>query len=236
MISKNMSYNLNYLDRFSMMLSDKEKKNLLSKSIIVFGVGGVGGSVAHMLARSGIQHMAIVDFDTVDITNINRQIIANHNNLGQAKVDVCEQQLKEINPNIKIQKYNLKLNENSILEIPLNEFDYIVDCIDDIKAKKLLISYADINKKPILCAMGAGNRYKDIPNFEIADISKTSYDPIAKILRKYCASERIKKLSVCYTKQKATKFDCNTIGSVVYYTMNMATVMCAKIVNDIIGG
>lgn len=236
MISKNMSYNLDYLNRFLMMLNEDEKKKLLSSRIIIFGVGGVGGSVAHMLVRSGIQNLAIVDFDLVDVTNINRQIIADFSNINQSKVDVCENQLKQINPNIQITKYNLKLDENTIHNINFENYDYIVDCIDDIKAKKLLISLADTKKKSILCAMGAGNRYKDIPNFEIADISKTSYDPIAKILRKYCINERIKKLSVCYTKQKATKFDCNTIGSVIYYTMNMATVMCAKIINDIIGG
>ena len=84
--------------------------------------------------------------------------------------------------------------------------------------------------------MGAGNRYAEIPQFEISTIEKTSYDPLAKILRKFCAQEGIKKLQVCYTKQKALKFNCKTIGSVVYYPINMASVMCAKVINDIIGG
>ena len=84
--------------------------------------------------------------------------------------------------------------------------------------------------------MGAGNRYEEVPQFEIVDISKTSYDKIAKILRKFCSQEGIKKLQVCYTKQKAVKFDCNIIGSVVYYPVNMASVMCAKVINDIIKG
>ena len=82
--------------------------------------------------------------------------------------------------------------------------------------------------------MGAGNRFAEIPMFEISKIEKTSYAPLAKILRKFCAEECIKNLQVCYTKQKAIKFNCKTIGSVVYYTMNMASVMCAKIINDII--
>lgn len=235
MISKNMFYNDESFNRFVMMLDEEEKQNLFSSRIIIFGVGGVGGSVAHMLARSGIQHIALVDFDTIDKTNINRQIISNSSNIGKVKVEECKRQLLEINPNIDIEIYNFKLDDSTINSIDFSKYDYIVDCIDDIKAKKLLISHACVNGKNILCAMGAGNRYKDIPNFEIADISKTSYDPIAKILRKYCQTERIKKLNVCYTKQKATKFDCKTIGSVVYYTMNMATVMCAKIINDILG-
>ena len=82
--------------------------------------------------------------------------------------------------------------------------------------------------------MGAGNRYQEIPHFEIANIGKTSYDPIAKILRKYCEKERINKLTVCYTKQKALKFDCKSVGSVVYYPVSMACTMCAKIINDIL--
>ena len=81
--------------------------------------------------------------------------------------------------------------------------------------------------------MGAGNRYKEVPQFEICDISKTSYDKLAKAIRKFCAEESINKLQVCYTKQKPLKFDCKTIGSVVYYPINMASVMCAKIINDI---
>ena len=98
----------------------------------------------------------------------------------------------------------------------------------------LLILKAKENHVPILCAMGAGNRFEGIPCFEIADIKKTSYDPIAKILRKFCIEQSINKLNVCYTKQKAMKFDCKTIGSMVYYVVNMATVMCAKVINDIV--
>ena len=122
----------------------------------------------------------------------------------------------------------------SVKDIDFSDYDYIVDCIDDVNAKKLLIKKAKELNIPILCAMGAGNRYKEIPQFEIADISKTSYDRLAKVIRKFCVEERINKLQVCYTKQKPLKFDCKTIGSVVYYPISMASVMCAKIINDII--
>ena len=138
-------------------------------------------------------------------------------------------------PNIPgLQDFRLNFWLSIICLIDFSSVDYIVDCIDDIPAKKLLIKRANMLKLPILCAMGAGNRYKGIPNFEIEDIEKTSYDPIAKLLRKFCATEGIKKLQVCYTKQNALKFDCKTIGSVVYYVVNMASIMCAKIINDII--
>ena len=229
-----MFYNEDIFNRFLMMLNENQTKNLFSKSIIVFGVGGVGSAVAHMLVRSGIQNLTLVDFDKIDITNINRQLVANTENVGKIKVEELKIQLNKISPNAKITSICMKYGEDTAKKIDLTKFDYIVDCIDDIKAKKLLILKANEHKIPILCAMGAGNRYVGVPNFEIADIKKTSYDPIAKILRKFCADQGINKLQVCYTKQKATKFDCKTIGSVVYYVVNMASIICSKVVNDIL--
>ena len=220
--------------RFTMMLNEKQINNLFSARIIVFGVGGVGGAVVHMLVRSGIQNIAIVDFDNIDKTNINRQFVANISNVGELKVDELKKQINLINPNSKVDKYAIKLDEETINDIDFTNFDYIIDCIDDVNAKKLLIKKAKEINLPILCAMGAGNRYAEVPQFEIVDISKTSYDKLAKIIRKFCVEERIKKLQVCYTKQKPVKFDCKTIGSVVYYPVNMASVMCAKVINDII--
>ena len=232
-ITENLS-SKTFLSRFEMMLTQQQLTSLLSKRVIVFGVGGVGGALVHMLVRSGIQHIAIVDFDTIDITNINRQVIANHNNIGKLKVNELKKQLLQINPDLDVKKFNAKLTPDNIKKFKLQEYDYIVDCIDDIKAKKEIILFAHNNKIPILSAMGAGNRYKEIPQFEIANITKTSYDPIAKILRKFCQEQRINRLNVCYTKQKATKFNCQIIGSVVYYPINMASVMCSKVINDIL--
>lgn len=217
-----------------MMLNPEQTKNLFNKSIIVFGVGGVGGAVAHMLIRAGIQNITLVDFDKIDISNINRQFVANTTNMGKVKVEEIKNQLQEINPNAKIEICNTKYSQETEHLIDLSKYDYIIDCIDDIKAKKLLILNANKLNIPIICAMGAGNRYEGIPNFEIAKISKTSYDPIAKILRKFCAEQGINNLQVCYTKQKATKLNGKTIGSAVYYVVNMATVICAKVVNDIL--
>ena len=114
MITKNTSYNLEFLDRFTMMLDEKQVKNLLSFRVLLFGVGGVGSAVANMLIRSGIHDLRIVDFDTIDLTNVNRQLLANSLNIGKLKVDELEKQLKEINPNVKITKYPLKLDENTI--------------------------------------------------------------------------------------------------------------------------
>ena len=232
-----MYYNLTKEEtftRFTMMLNEEQIKNLFSARVIVFGVGGVGSALTQMLVRSGIQNIGIVDFDVVSISNINRQLIANSKNIGKLKVEECKHQIESINPFSKVVCYPFKLDETTIKDIDFSQYDYIVDCIDDINAKKLLIKQAKQLNIPILCAMGAGNRYKEIPQFEITDISKTSYDKLAKVIRKFCAEERIGKLQVCYTKQKPLKFDCKTIASVVYYPISMASAMCAKVINDII--
>ena len=219
-----------------MMLDNDKQEQLINSSVIVFGVGGVGGAVANFLIRSGVKRLGIVDFDTISTTNINRQLVAFSDNVGKLKVDELEIMLKSINPDVIIDKYPFKLDSDTINQIDFSKYQIIADCIDDIPNKKLLISKANELNKYIICACGAGNRYEEIPNFEVTDIKNTSYDAIAKILRKFCSEQGIKKLDVCYTKQKAVKFDCKTIGSVVYYPVSMACCITAKIINKILGG
>ena len=194
--------NLDFLNRFKLMLTSEQLTRLLSSRVIVFGVGGVGGAVCHFLVRSGIQNIDVVDFDTIDVTNINRQLVAYQNNVGKFKVDEIKNQLLSINKNLNINAFNLKYSAETQNKINLN--------------------------------MGAGNRYKEVPNFQIADISKTSYDPLAKIIRKFCVENNIKKLNVCYTKQKAVKFDSKIIASVVYYPISMACAICSHVINSIL--
>lgn len=223
-------------DRLELLIGSNGIARLKKANVIIFGVGGVGSNLANMLVRSGIENLSLVDFDTIDITNINRQIVANSTNIDKIKVEEMASQLKAINPDVKIKTYPFKLDGETIGKIDFSGADYIIDCIDDIPAKKLLIKYAFSHNIKILSAMGAGNRYKGVPKFEISKIEKTSYDPIAKILRKFCKEEGIKGYYVCYTTDKPEQTNCKTIGSVVYYVVNMASVMCAKIINDIIGG
>jgi len=223
-----------FLSRFKQMLSNEQLDNLLSKKIILFGVGGVGGAVAEMLVRSGVTNLTIVDFDKIDITNINRQIISTNSNIGRLKVEAFKDRLLDINPNLNLTTIANSLTDENILDYNLKHYDYVIDCIDDLKAKQALIKFCYENKIRLLVSCGAGNRYKEIPHFEVEDIHKTSYDVLAKLLRKFCVKEGIKKLPVVYTKQKSLKFDCKTIGSVVYYPMSMACVIVAKVINDII--
>ena len=199
-----MSYkidNYSYLSRFLQMLNDDQISRLFSAKIIIFGVGGVGGALAHFLVRAGIQYLDIVDFDTIDISNLNRQLVAYRDNIGRLKVDTLKEQLLNINPNLEISIYPTKLSRDTLASFHLDKYDIIVDCIDDVSAKKLLIKSASESNIYILSAMGAGNRYIGIPEFKIANIQKTEYDPLAKIIRKFCKDEGINRLEVWYTIQ-----------------------------------
>lgn len=226
-----------FLKRFAIMLPNDKLDNLLHEKVILFGVGGVGGSVAEMLVRSGVFNLTIVDFDVVDITNINRQVIALNSTVGQFKVDVLKNRLLDINPNANIVTIQDKLTETNLNGFNLSDYDYVIDCIDDVRAKKELIKHCYLNDINIIVSCGAGNRYKEIPAFELVDIHKTSYDPLAKLLRKFCVENRIKHLKVVYTKQKSIKIqnsNTKTIGSVAYYPVSMACVIVAKVINDLL--
>ena len=187
-------------DRTRMLLGTELMNRILAKKVIVFGVGGVGGFVVEALVRAGIQTIAIVDYDIVDITNINRQIIALHSTIGRAKVEVMEERIKDINPNAEIRIFAEKLTSENIEDFNLNEYDYIVDAIDDVPAKLLLISTAKQLEVPIICSMGTGNKF-DPSHFRIDDIKKTHTCPLAKAIRKETAKMGIKHLKVLYSSE-----------------------------------
>ena len=173
---------------------------LNSKHIAVFGLGGVGGHACEALARSGIGELTIIDNDVVDISNINRQLIATHSSVGQAKVDVMEKRLLDINPNIKIhriQKFYLYEDDS----IDFSKFDYVVDAIDTVSGKIGIILNCHKNNIPVISALGCGNKM-DPTKLEVTDISKTSYDPLAKVMRKKLRENGINHLKVVYSKEE----------------------------------
>ncbi len=219
--------------RFSMMIGEKKMNKLNEKRIILFGVGGVGGYVAEMLVRSGICDLTIVDFDKVDVTNINRQIVALHSTVGKYKVDVMEERLLDINPDANIVTIKEKLSAENINNFNLVDYDYIVDCIDDVKAKQALIKYCSQNELNIIVSCGAGNRYKNNPQFLVSDISKTNYDRLAKVIRKFCQTEDIQKLNVVWTKEQPQKAS-KVIGSVAYFPASMACTLSSFVINQLL--
>ena len=165
--------------RTSIVIGKENVEKLKNSKIAVLGVGGVGGYVVEMLARLGVENLTIVDFDTISVSNLNRQIIALNSNINLFKVDCFKQRLTDINPNIKVEAINQKICKENIDEILNKNFDYVIDAIDDIPAKVFVAKYCFENNIKIVSSMGTGNRYK-MPVFEVCDISKTSYDKLAK--------------------------------------------------------
>ena len=169
--------------------------------VAVFGVGGVGGYAVEVLARSGVGAITLIDNDCVSISNINRQIIALLSTVGRPKVEVARERILDINPECKVttlQQFYLPENAD---EIDLTTFDYVVDCIDTVKAKLELIRRCRSLNVPIICSMGAANKM-DATAFRVADIDKTSVDPLAKIIRKKLRKEGIQGVKVVYSEEE----------------------------------
>ncbi len=179
-------------------------EQLKNKKIAVFGLGGVGSFVCETLARSGIGNFILVDNDTINETNLNRQLYALTSTIGCLKVDVAEERIKDINPSVNIEKYPLFVLNDTIDKIDLSNVDYVVDAIDTVTAKLLLIEKAKELNIPIISSMGTGNKLNP-SDFVITDISKTSVCPLAKVMRYELRKRNIKGVKVLYSKEEPIK-------------------------------
>ena len=188
-------------DRLEFIIGSKI--NLLkSKTIMVIGLGGVGGHAFEALVRSGIENIIVIDNDVIDITNLNRQALAFQNTIGRPKVEIAKQISQNINPNCQIISYQIFLNEENINDIFNQKIDFVIDAIDTVNTKKLIIKKCIEKNIPFISVMGTGNKMHP-ELLEIADIRKTSYDPIAKIIRKMVKEEKInQKIPVIFSKEK----------------------------------
>lgn len=194
-----------FLQRTELLIGSDNLEKLKNSNIIVFGLGGVGGAAVESLVRAGIGNLSIVDFDTVDKTNLNRQIITTQSTIGRAKVEVAKERILAINPEINLTIYHEKfLKENVDLFFKDKKYDYIVDAIDLVTAKLDLIEFATKSKTPIISCMGTGNKL-DPSRFQVADIKKTSVCPLAKVIRKELKNRRISKLKVVYSDEVPRK-------------------------------
>ncbi len=223
-------------ERFSRsrrILGDTKMEKLNKSSVIVFGVGGVGGAVLEALVRGGLGTVAVVDKDVVDITNINRQIIATNDNVGEKKVDVAEKRALSINPHIKFKKYDLFYLPETAEEIDLTEYDFIVDAIDNVTAKLELIERANKVNVPVISSMGTGNKLHP-ELFEITDINKTSVCPLARVMRRELKNRGVKKLTVVYSKEEPIKTENSVPGSVSFTPPVAGYLMASYVINKII--
>ncbi|MCR5214040.1 MAG: tRNA threonylcarbamoyladenosine dehydratase [Eubacterium sp.] len=208
-------------------------ERLNNSRVIVFGVGGVGGHVVEALARAGLGNIDIVDKDTVDVTNINRQIIASHDVVGLAKVNVMKERLVSINPDIKVGAYECFYLPENADDFNFNDYDYIVDAVDTVTAKLEIITRAYNLGLPVISAMGAGNKL-DPTRFKVADIYKTSVCPLAKVMRKELKARGVKKLKVVYSDEEVAKTGNRTPASISYVPAVAGLIMAGEIIQDLI--
>lgn len=183
------------------LLGTAAMEQLKNAHVAVFGVGGVGGYVAEALARSGIGNIDLIDNDVVSLTNLNRQIIALHSTIGRAKVEVMKERILDINPNAKVRAFQCFYLPDTRDQFDFSQYDYVIDAVDTVTAKIQLIVQAKENGIPIICSMGAGNKL-DPTQFEVADISKTSVCPLARVMRQECKKRGIRDVKVVYSKEK----------------------------------
>lgn len=224
--------------REELIIGKENVEKLKNKKVAVFGVGGVGSYVVEGLARAGISNFVLIDNDDVALSNINRQLIALHSTVGYAKVDVAKNRILDINPNAKVdaRKEFYNKDTNNCID---GSIDYIVDAIDTVSSKLDLIEQAKALNIPIISCMGTGNKL-DATRFEIADISKTSVCPLAKVMRKELKNRGIKNVKVLYSKEepiKAVADDTNgkhAPGSISFVPSVAGLIIAGEVIKDLI--
>lgn len=221
-------------DRFELLIGKDILNDISKKTVLIVGVGGVGGYTAVSLARSGVCNLIIIDFDIVDISNINRQVIAFHSTIGKKKVDVLEEMLKDINPRINVIKHDIFLNKDNIFGVfEKYNLDYVVDACDSVDTKKAIIKYCLDKEINFVSSMGTGNKFS--PSFlSITDIRKTVNDPLARIMRKWVKDNKINKKIMVLSSSEQPKKTGRVVGSTSYVPASAGLMITSHIINDII--
>lgn len=194
----------NYFSREELLIGKEAIEILKNSRVAVFGVGGVGGFVVEVLARCGVGTIDVIDNDVVDPSNINRQIIATVDTIGQEKVNVVEQRIKSINPNAVVNKHRCFFLPETAKDFDFTRFDYVVDAIDTVSGKIEIILQAKKAGVPVISCMGAGNKL-DPTAFVVTDIYKTSVCPLARVMRQKLKKLGVQDLKVVYSTEKAMK-------------------------------
>lgn len=224
-----------WLQRTRALLGNENIDKLAGSKVCVFGVGGVGGYVCEALARSGVGEIVIVDNDTVNVTNINRQIIATNENVGRLKVDVMQERLLSINPDIKVTRYPIFYTADSGDLVDIKSCSYIVDAVDHVPAKVEIALRAKSLGIPVISSMGAGNKL-DPTRFRVSDIYKTSVCPLAKIMRHKLREAGIERLKVVFSDEVPhTAVSDGIIPSIAFAQSVAGLVIASEVVRDICG-
>lgn len=214
------------------LIKEAGLKKLNNSHVCIFGVGGVGGFVVEALARAGVGQITIVDFDTVNESNINRQIIALHSTVGMKKIDVLEKRIKDINPDCTVNKYDLFINNENINEFDFNSYSYVIDCVDNVLAKLAIITKAKESDIPVISSMGTGNKL-DPKKFQITDISKTTVCPLAKVIRLELRKREIKGVKVLFSTEEPIKSP-DFISSISFVPSSAGLLIAREVILDLI--
>lgn len=218
-------------DRTITLIGESNYQKLQKSNILILGIGGVGGYIIEALVRSGIENITLVDFDKIDITNINRQIIALNNNIGNNKTHEWKKRILEINPNVNVNTINERISEENIDILFNNNYNFIIDACDTVIVKKLLIKKCKEKNINLITVCGMGKKLN--PTLvKICDIKDTSYDPLAKSLRKYIKDENIKgKVPCIFSPEKPINNDSNVVSSMIIVP-SVAGILAAHYVID----
>ena len=232
------------MDRFlrtNLLLSKEKMENLKNSHIMVFGVGGVGGYVVEALVRCGVGKISIIDNDTVNITNLNRQIIALETTVDKLKVQVLKERILAINPKCKVICYDKFITDNNIDEIAFDDVTYVVDAVDTITAKIAIIQKAKALNIPVISSMGAGNRLDPL-QIKVGDINQTKNCPLAKVMRNELKKREIKGVKCVYSlelpitpNEEIINSDNGkkVIGSIAYMPSIFGLIIASEVIKEI---
>jgi len=223
----------NWLNRTELLIGSQALEKLKNSTVAIFGIGGVGSYALEALARAGIGNIVLIDNDLVDITNINRQLIANTTTIGKIKVEVAKERVLQINPNINVITYKKFYDDNTKNELISSAYSYIIDCIDSIDSKVSLIESAHSLNIPIISSMGTGNKL-DPTKFEVADIYDTSVCPLARIMRKKLRSKNISHLKVVFSKEEISINKTLIPASISFVPSVAGLILAGEAIKDLI--
>ncbi len=234
----------NAFSRTQMLLGSDAIDKLKNAHVAVFGIGGVGSYTVEALARCGVGEISVIDNDVVDITNINRQLIATHKTVGMSKTEVAQSRISEINPDAVVHAYRCFYGADNADVFDFSKYSYIVDAIDTVSSKLLLIKNAYRANVPVISCMGAGNKL-DPTRFEVSDIYNTSVCPLCRVMRKELKALGIDRLKVVYSTEPPLKpiIDDENVknarkqppGSVSFVPSVAGLIIAGEVVKDIIG-
>lgn len=231
---------MNQFCRTEMLIGKSAVEQLNTKRVAVFGLGGVGSYVVEALARSGVGSLTLVDDDVIALSNLNRQLYALHSTIGQAKADVAKGRVLDINPDCKVSAMQLRFDVNTADKFDFTRYDYVVDAIDTVTSKLLLVELCHRADTPIISCMGTGNKL-DATLFEVADIAQTSVCPLAKVMRRELKKRGIEHLKVVYSKEQPLIPDNleqtakrQTPGSMPYVPSVAGLVLAGEVIKDLI--